>query len=614
VSECKEKYDINIAKAYIIIYHQCSPNLKNDLNASDLFPSIRQNQDVIGLLCLIQGLCCSYDAKIQSVMATVASHKCLFTYYQKAGVNNHTYHCKFLAHVETIETYGGLGSVGVIPTFLKAKIIKMANDGTIKDAANPTNQEKALAITAVREEYLAALMLSRANRDRFNELRNDLQNQYGYGEDRYPKTTDACLSLLNRWKVTTTPSTQPRTPRTATPTKPNEDAALVFTQDATKSGGPKRNSPFKTVPSDDSSTRSAKTSPLKSPIKKPTNVWCKTCGALGHVSAVCPEAKPPAQVHAMTETDDPSVASDSSSIFILAQQTDRKPIDPDFLLLDSQSTVNLFSNPNLVNNIRQATTPINVHCNKGTMPTTAVTDFGTNEVYLNPDGIANVLSLFSLGQKHHITYDSKDCGGVFKVHTSEGLLEFKLTDKGLHALDLKTTPNAAHLLVTSSQPTDGHLHVNNVRLNYEGFTKKQILRANDARRLMQMVALPSERALQSMVRLNMLQNCPITNDDIKNANTIWGSDIATIRGKTIRRKPDRVETDYVEIPCALLSFQVNVTLVADVMFVNGVPFLVSASRNINLITIEHAPKHTASKLGYLLQRIVNVYARAGLRV
>ena len=33
--------------------------------------------------------------------------------------------------VETIKTYGGLGSVGVIPTFLKAKIIEMANDQII---------------------------------------------------------------------------------------------------------------------------------------------------------------------------------------------------------------------------------------------------------------------------------------------------------------------------------------------------------------------------------------------------------------------------------------------------------------------------------------------------
>ena len=124
-----------------------------------------------------------------------------------------------------------------------------------------------------------------------------------------------------------------------------------------------------------------------------------------------------------------------------------------------------------------------------------------------------------------------------------------------------------------------------------------------------MVALPSDRALQSMVRLNLLQNCPITYDDIKNANAIWGSDIANIRGKTTRCKSDRVETDYVDIPCALLSAHVNVTLVADVMFVNGVPFLVSASRNIHLIIIEHAPKHMASKLGYLLQPILNVYTR-----
>ncbi len=55
-------------------------------------------------------------------------------------------------------------------------------------------------------------------------------------------------------------------------------------------------------------------------------------------------------------------------------------------------------------------------------------------------------------------------------------------------------------------------------------------------------------------------------------------------------------------------------LLADVMFVNDVPFLVSSSRNINLITIEHVPRLTASKLGYLLQRIIRVYARAGFTV
>jgi hypothetical protein len=58
-----------------------------------------------------------------------------------------------------------------------------------------------------------------------------------------------------------------------------------------------------------------------------------------------------------------------------------------------------------------------------------------------------------------------------------------------------------------------------------------------------------------------------------------------------------------------------VTLVADVIFVILVLFLVSASRNINLITIKHAPDQKASNLGYLLKkRIVRVYAHAGFTV
>ncbi len=135
----------------------------------------------------------------------------------------------------------------------------MANDQMIKDATAPTDQEKDMAILAMPEEYITALMLISANCEQFNKLRNELQNQYGYGEDRYPKTTDACLSLLNCWKVSTTP--QPRTLCTATPAKPKEDAALIFAQDAIKSGGPQCTSLSKNIPSDDSSNRSTKDSP-----------------------------------------------------------------------------------------------------------------------------------------------------------------------------------------------------------------------------------------------------------------------------------------------------------------------------------------------------------------
>jgi hypothetical protein len=100
-----------------------------------------------------------------------------------------------------------------------------------------------------------------------------------------------------------------------------------------------------------------------------------------------------------------------------------------------------------------------------------------------------------------------------------------------------------------------------------------------------------------------------------NAHNIYGPDLTLIRGKTVWRKPKRVVTDYVEIPKQFLSIHEHVTLVADVMFVNSIPFLVSASCSINLITIEHAPpSRPVSSLGALLLCIVRVYAKAGFTV
>ena len=74
-------YKDSMPKAYIHLYNQCSTNLKNDLEASTAFPRVESTKDLIGLLKLIQGLCCSYDSKTQSVMATMASQKKLFTFF-----------------------------------------------------------------------------------------------------------------------------------------------------------------------------------------------------------------------------------------------------------------------------------------------------------------------------------------------------------------------------------------------------------------------------------------------------------------------------------------------------------------------------------------------------
>jgi hypothetical protein len=179
-----DKYEVDMARANIIIFHQCTPSLKNELKATDTFLTIRVAQDPIALLKLIQSLCCSYEAKTQSCMATVASHKCLFTHYQRDSGNNHKYYQEFCTHVETLlETYGGIGAVGVTPKFLAAKLKDLALEKVIQDADNPTDAEHLIAIKQCCDEFLGCLMLSGANPDRYAGLKSDLNNQYGFGKD-----------------------------------------------------------------------------------------------------------------------------------------------------------------------------------------------------------------------------------------------------------------------------------------------------------------------------------------------------------------------------------------------------------------------------------------------
>ena len=189
------------------------------------------------------------------------------------------------------------------------------------------------------------------------------------------------------------------------------------------------------------------------------------------------------------------------------------------------------------------------------------------------------------------------------------MVKFAPTSKGLHALNLKENPDAAYLLVNNADLAYQNSPVATVWANYEVFTKCQIKQAIEACHLMSMIGAPTEHKFQGVVRINLLKDCPITTADIVHANKIFGSpDLTNLRGKTVC-KPEPVRTKYVDIPCVILDVHGRVTLMADVMFVNGIPFLVSSSRNIKLFTIEHVPQRTASKLGYLFQWIINVYIR-----
>ncbi len=106
----------------------------------------------------------------------------------------------------------------------------------------------------------------------------------------------------------------------------------------------------------------------------------------------------------------------------------------------------------------------------------------------NPYSIANVLLFHSIKQRHRVMYDSWDRGGVFQVHTPGGVVEFKSSPCGLHYLDVTNKDSGVEWML-----------VNTIQANFEGFTRHEVEKANEAQRLQGMISNPTKRDFAGMV-------------------------------------------------------------------------------------------------------------------
>ncbi len=100
-----------------------------------------------------------------------------------------------MAHIETIETYGGIGTVGIVPTVVTQWLKKMQTDGKMYGS----QQSQVLREAWSNEDRLRRVHCGPgANKERYSALCTELANQYGFGNDLYPKAVNQCLTMLNR--------------------------------------------------------------------------------------------------------------------------------------------------------------------------------------------------------------------------------------------------------------------------------------------------------------------------------------------------------------------------------------------------------------------------------
>jgi hypothetical protein len=183
--------------------------------------------------------------------------------------------------------------------------------------------------------------------------------------------------------------------------------------------------------------------------------------------------------------------------------TSSKPIPNTWILLDSQSTIDVFTNGHLLTNIHPIKTTMHIKCNAGSKSTNLrgyLSGYGW--VWYFPSGtIANILSLSRVKEKFRVTFDSA-VDNSFHVHKEGKVLKFREAARRLYYFDTVERDEVATMLVTT------------VEDNMSKFSAYDVNKAQLARSIQKRIGRPSTAAFKHYVRHNLIPNCPITFGDI----------------------------------------------------------------------------------------------------
>lgn len=170
----KKEYEDHKSKVFVIILGQCSHSVKNRLVNEKGYDTLEDNDDIVGLLKMLKSMAFSTTGVQHPYWTLQLVLKRLAAINQGPNESMTGYHRRFLAITEVIETQWG----PFIPTKLEA------TDGATK----------------ARDSMLAMIFLAGADKERYGNLKMELNNSYLAAKDNYPTSLDATLQLLSHYQ------------------------------------------------------------------------------------------------------------------------------------------------------------------------------------------------------------------------------------------------------------------------------------------------------------------------------------------------------------------------------------------------------------------------------
>jgi hypothetical protein len=271
--------------------------------------------------------------------------------------------------------------------------------------------------------------------------------------------------------------------------------------------------------------------------------------------------------------------------------------------LDNGLTLSLFGNPNLVTNIRESKTILELATNAGTRTTKKIANVpGYGMVWYDKTAIANIFGLSELKKKHRVTYDSEK-EDAFIVHMNNNTLKFECNPKGLY-----TDKVSDEYLKKES-----HL-INTVKENRVGYTQRQFEQAKRARELSHIVGTPTIESFKTLIKMNAIKKCPVTAEDANNAKKIFGANMSSLKGKSTRRKSTPEREGVIEIPEELILQNRKIDLCIDIMYVNKCGFMTTIDLTIRFKSVLPIENPTHDEYYRVLDMVLQLYNSAGFHI
>ena len=378
----------NRQKVFSLVWQQCTESMHAKVQAHRDFTKIEAVLDGIELLRVIKLVCFNIEDE-KYIPQKVHEAKAAFYSLKQGRDTDQAYQVKFLNAVQIIEQCGA--SLGEDPLIRGMVCEELGLNPATKDT---TNHEK--IAKRVRDYTLGTALLLGADPDRYGGMLRGLKNASLAGRDEWPKSATDAYSYLSKWEGDNSNSNRA--------IQDYEGTAFV------------------------NETREAQ--PWHA------NMICRKCNKKGHIAEFCRSKKTAtvnAQVVEQEEADTTNVNATQqlldafekdediedyyadlflcetehvSASFQVKDGVNGGRIPKEWILLDSQSTTDAYSNPDLLRDIHEVKGSLTIHTQagkavtklRGTVP-------GYGKVWYCPNGIANILSLANVAKTHTVTFN-----------------------------------------------------------------------------------------------------------------------------------------------------------------------------------------------------------------